>query len=221
MLRERAKKAFAAKIYPILISLRFQILLYILFWVWYFCHPLISFFELKARGTFFDENALLPYGSPQLLTRSILHSAEKIHLDFLKEVVQPIEEIEQSSYGGTQAPASAKPFRKNGCGLASYQAYLRMHKKQGYGPCKAVVDWVNRTMARIVRDDNTFEHNFKDKDRRPLSPGNLPLLPHKNVYGILYPKRAADRKENIVLTASFSTLYRTLASQKGGFFVST
>ena len=218
MLRDKAKKIFKSKIFPIIISLPFQIFLYLLFLTWYLCHPLYSFstFELKPRGTFFDENALLPYGSSPSLTRKILHSAEAFHLDFLKNVVQPNKQLDDIYTSGDKKKKKKKnSFHRNGCGLASYQTYLNLHNNDKIrpglkSPCSDVIEWVNKTMSDVLGIDNTYIHHFQEKDRRPLSPGDSPSFNRKNIYGILYPKRAADRKEIIVLTASYSTLYRYL-----------
>ena len=159
------------------------------FFLWTFLHPLVSIttWEMKPRGTFFDENSLLPHSSPVDMTENIVREATLIHQSYIDEI----------RYVAPKGSRMQRQYTPNGCGL--FQVVNR-------SSCANVIQWLKKTMAdygMIAR-----VQNFPSSSVLRKQPLLNSTLSRQNVYVILHPKRGADRKETIVLSASFGTMDR-------------
>jgi hypothetical protein len=170
-------------------------LLYFIAIAWTFLHPLASIttFEPKCRGTYFDENALLPYSAPPNFADQVVARAEELHHDFL------------ASVHAASVENGGKGFRPNGCALEDTAS----------GACADVLGWINATLANAVGAE-THVQRFVGNDQRP---GRTPSVSRptlrENVYSILHPRRAADRKEAVVVLVSLGTMNRYVPGNQG------
>jgi hypothetical protein len=160
-------------------TLWFRICLYTFALLWTLLHPLISVTQLEQhpRKIFFDENALLPHSSPAYKIEEITSLSKKFQRSFTESTSKFKNHVKSVA---RNKPGSSLIFREH------------------------TLSWLNQSLYRIGLQPQI--HRFTEIDRRPGQSLSAVGKARQNVYAILQPKGAADRKETVVIIASLTAV---------------